>query len=254
MKRLRYFPVLLILLVIPHLAEAQVESYTIKKTRFSSKNSDEFSPVYYKDGLVFCSNMSRSLVKNYLTPDDKGLLNIVFADTLNWKVRLFARELRTMFNDGPASFSRNGDTVYFSRNIRTDVNRDDASPRNKLGIFTSVLEDGTWGKILDFRFNNEYYNITTPFISPDGKRLFFAADNPEGMGGTDIYYCDWKGDYWDDPVNMGPEVNTKGNESYPTVNSEGGVFFSSDGHPGLGGKDIFYPGRQMMASGCLRCI
>ncbi|HPX44673.1 MAG TPA: PKD domain-containing protein [Bacteroidales bacterium] len=240
MKRLRYFPVLLILLVIPHLAEAQVESYTIKKTRFSSKNSDEFSPVYYKDGLVFCSNMSRSLVKNYLTTDDKGLLNIVFADTLNWKVRLFARELRTMFNDGPASFSRNGDTVYFSRNIRTDVNRDDASPRNKLGIFTSVLEDGTWGKILDFRFNNEYYNITTPFISPDGKRLFFAADNPEGMGGTDIYYCDWKGDYWDDPVNMGPEVNTKGNESYPTVNSEGGVFFSSDGHPGLGGKDIFY--------------
>ena len=113
MKRLRYFPVLLILLVIPHLAEAQVESYTIKKTRFSSKNSDEFSPVYYKDGLVFCSNMTRSLVKNYLTPDDKGLLNIVFADTLNWKVRLFARELRTMFNDGPASFSRNGDTVYF---------------------------------------------------------------------------------------------------------------------------------------------
>lgn len=74
------------------------------------------------------------------------------------------------------------------------------------------------------------------------------------MGGTDIYYCDWKGDYWDDPVNMGPEVNTKGNESYPTVNSEGGVFFSSDGHPGLGVRIFSIPGRQMMASGCLRCI
>lgn len=238
--KVRYLPVFLIFLIIPLIASGQSETYSIRKTRISSKNSDEFSPVYYKDGLVFCSNMTRALVKNYLTPEDKGLLNILFADTLTWKSRIFARELRTIFNDGPASFSRNGDTVYFSRNIRTDVNREDASPRNKLGIFTSVLENGTWGKILDFRFNNEYYNITTPFISPDGKRLFFAADNPEGMGGTDLYYCDWKGDYWDEPVSMGPEINTRGNESYPTVNSEGGVFFSSDGHPGFGGKDIFY--------------
>jgi len=238
--RLKYLSVFLTLLLLPLLAYGQSETYSIKKARISSKNSDEFSPVYYKDGLVFCSNMTRALVKNYLTPEEKGLLNIVFADTLTWKSRIFARELRTIFNDGPASFSRNGDTVYFSRNIRTDVNREDASTRNKLGVFTAVLENGSWGKILDFRFNNEYYNITTPFISPDGKRLFFAADNPEGMGGTDLYYCDWKGDYWDEPVNMGPGINTRGNESYPSVNSEGGVFFSSDGHPGFGGKDIFY--------------
>lgn len=238
--RLKYLSAFLILLLLPLLASGQSETYSVMKAGVSSKNSDEFSPVYYRNGIVFCSNMTRALVKNYLTPEDKGLLNIVFADTLTWKSRIFARELRTIFNDGPSSFSRNGDTVYFSRNIRTDVNREEVSPRNKLGIFTAVLENGSWGKILDFRFNNEYYNITTPFISPDGKRLFFAADNPEGNGGTDLYYCDWKGDYWDDPVNMGPEVNTRGNESYPSVNSEGGVFFSSDGHPGFGGKDIFY--------------
>lgn len=238
--KLKYLPVFLIALILPLVASGQSETYSINKARFSSDNSDEFSPVYHQNGIVFCSNMTRSLVRNYLTPDNKGLLNIVFADTITWKSRIFSRELRTIFNDGPASFNKNGDTVYFSRNIRTDVNRDDVSPRNKLGIFSAVLENGSWGKILDFRFNNEYYNITTPFISPDGKRLFFAADNPEGMGGTDLYYCEWKVDYWDDPVNMGPEVNTQGNESYPSVNSEGGVFFSSDGHPGFGGKDIFY--------------
>lgn len=237
---LKHLPVFLIVLILPLVASGQSETYSIKKAKFSSNSSDEFSPVYYKNGIVFCSNMTRSLVRNYLTPDDKGLLNIVFADTITGKSRIFSNNLRTIFNDGPASFSKNGDTVYFSRNIRTDVNRDELSPRNKLGVFSAVLENGNWGKILDFRFNNEYYNITTPFISPDGKRLFFAADNPGGMGGTDIYYCDWKGDYWDDPVNMGPEVNTQGNESYPSVNSEGGVFFSSDGHPGFGGKDIFY--------------
>jgi len=238
--KIKYLTVLLIALILPLFASGQSETYSIKKARFSSKSSDEFSPVFYQNGIVFCSNMTRSLVRNYLTPEDKGLLNIVFADTTTWKSRIFSNNLRTIFNDGPASFSKNGDTVYFSRNIRTDVNPDDVSPRNKLGVFSAVLENGNWGKILDFRFNNEYYNITTPFISPDGKRLFFSADNPEGMGGLDLYYCDRKADYWDDPVNMGPEVNTQGNESYPSVNSEGGVFFSSDGHPGLGGKDIFY--------------
>jgi Tol biopolymer transport system component len=147
----------------------------------------------------------------------------------------------TRYNDGPASFSRGGDTIYFSRNLKVDGNIDEESqPRNKLGIFTAVLEDYDWVKILDIRFNNEYYNITTPYISPDGRRLFFASDNPAGNGGTDLYFCNWRGDYWEDPVNMGPEINTPGNESYPFVNSEGGLFFSSDGHPGLGGKDIFY--------------
>ncbi len=155
-------------------------------------------------------------------------------------MRLFSKNLKTRFNDGPASFSKNGDTIYFSRNLKVDVDIDENSPRNKLGIFTAVLENGDWGKILDIRFNTEYYNITTPYISPDGKRLFFASDNPDGIGGTDIYYCDWKGDYWGDPVNMGSQINTTGNESYPFVNREGGLFFSSDGHPGLGRKDIFY--------------
>jgi outer membrane protein OmpA-like peptidoglycan-associated protein len=189
---------------------------------------------------VFCSNRKSDLIKNYSTSEDKGLLKIFFVDTLSGKVRLFSKELRTKFNDGPASFNINNDTIYFSRNVKVDGALDENSPRNKLGIFTAVLENYTWTKILDIRFNNEYFNITTPFISPDGKRLFFASDNPAGMGGTDIYYCNWKTDYWDDPVNMGPEINTPGNESYPFVNREGGLFFSSDGHPGLGGKDIFY--------------
>ena len=227
-------------LLLPLTATGQSETYSVNIAKFSSKKSDEFSPVYYKNGLVFCSNRKSDLIKNYSTSEDKGLLKIFFADTLSGKVRLFSKDLRTKFNDGPASFSKNRDTIYFSRNLKVDGALDENSPRNKLGIFTAVLDNDTWTKILDIRFNNEYFNITTPYISPDGKRLFFASDNPSGMGGTDIYYCNWKTDYWDDPVNMGPEINTPGNESYPFVNREGGLFFSSDGHPGLGGKDIFY--------------
>jgi outer membrane protein OmpA-like peptidoglycan-associated protein len=238
--KIKYISGILTALLFPLVILGQQETYTVRAAKFNSNKGDEFSPVYYKKGIVFCSNMNRNLFLNYLTPEDKGLIKINFADTVSGKVNLFSKNLKTRFNDGPASFTKNGDTIYFSRNLKVDVDIDENSPRNKLGIFTAVLENGDWGKILDIRFNTEYYNITTPYISPDGKKLFFASDNPDGFGGTDLYYCDWKGDYWSDPVNMGSQVNTTGNESYPFVNSEGGLFFSSDGHPGLGGKDIFY--------------
>lgn len=219
----------------------QGETYSISRAGFNSRNHDEFSPVFYKNGLVFTSNRNWSLVKNYQNSENKSLFNLNYVDTLTGKVKLFSRSLSTRYNDGPASFSKNGDTIYFSRNLKVDgVAEQEISPRNKLGIFTAVQEDNNWVKILDVRFNNEYYNITTPCISPDGRRLFFASDNPAGFGGTDLYYCNWKGDYWDDPVNLGPVINTSGNESFPFVNSEGGLFFASDGHPGMGGKDIYY--------------
>lgn len=219
----------------------QTETYSVKIAGFSSNKYDEFSPVYYKNGIVYCSNGARNFLVNYSTSEYKGLFKIVFVDTITNRSKLLSDNLRSRFNDGPSSFSKSFDTVYFSRNLKVDGSvRENINPRNKLGIFTAVLEDNGWGKVRDLRFNNEYFNITTPCISPDGKRLFFASDNPEGYGGSDLYYSQWTGDYWGDPVNMGPAVNTSGNESYPFVNSEGGLFFSSDSLPGLGGKDIFF--------------
>lgn len=232
---------ILIALLLPIVVAGQPETYSIDIARFNSKKYDEFSPVYYRDGLVFCSNQNRNLIKNYRTSENKGLLKINFVDFLTGRVTLFSKNLATRFNDGPASFSRNGDTIYFSRNLKVDGPPErELSPRNKLGIFIATFESDDWGKILDVRFNNEYYNITTPYISSNSKRLFFSSDNPSGIGGTDLYYCNWKGDYWDEPINMGPEINTSGNESFPFVDMEGGLYFSSDGLPGMGGKDIFY--------------
>ena len=115
-----------------------------------------------------------------------------------------------------------------------------SSVRNKLGIFYAVFDGNDWTKIRELRINNEWYNVTTPWLSPDGKRLYFASDKPGGYGGSDLYYCQLENDYWDDPVNLGPVINTKGNESYPFINAAGEFFFSSDGHPGMGGKDIFF--------------
>jgi outer membrane protein OmpA-like peptidoglycan-associated protein len=241
---LRYLTSIIIALFIPALVSAQQETYTIKLAPFSSQKYDEFSPVFYKNGIVFCTNRNNNLT-NYSTSQDKGLFKINYIDTsgkANWQsARLLSKDLTSKLNDGPATFNSNGDTIYFSRNLEVSSSiKDISSKRNKLGLFSASLVNGKWTKIRELRINNEWYNVTTPCLSPDGKKLFFASDKPGGYGKFDLYFSTWKGDYWDDPVNLGPNINTKGNEAYPFINAAGELFFSSDGHPGLGGKDIYF--------------
>jgi len=165
-----------------------------------------------------------------------------YADTAssNSKAHLFSKDLKSKLNDGQVTFNRGVDTVYFSRNLVVEGNlRMLSTYRNKLGLFYSVSEDKGWGRIRELRFNTEWFNITMPSLSHDGKRLYFASDKPDGIGGLDIYYSNWKSGYWEDPVNLGPEVNTEGNETYPFINETGELFFASDGRGGLGGKDIY---------------
>ena len=222
----------------------QSETYTVKKASFSSDKYDEFSPVYYKNGIVFCSNRNLGL-SNRSTSQNKGLFKIYYIDTIgktDWEsTKLFSKNLTTILNDGPVTFNSLRDTIYFSRNQDVSSKLSDISnPRNKLGIFSAVLIGGQWTKVRELRINNEWYNITTPCLSPDGKRIYFASDKPGGYGGSDLYYSQWKNDRWEDPINLGPVINTKGNESYPYINPSGELFFSSDGHPGHGGKDIYF--------------
>jgi outer membrane protein OmpA-like peptidoglycan-associated protein len=222
----------------------QSETYTIKKASFSSEKHDEFSPVWFKNGIVFCSNRNLSL-SNRSTSQNKGLFKIYYVDTTgkaDWESsKLLSKNITTILNDGPVTFSKNRDTIYFSRNQDVTSKLSDISgPRNKLGIFSAVYSGEQWTKVRELRINNEWYNVTTPFLSPDGKKLFFASDKTGGYGGSDLYYSAWKDDRWNDPVNLGPVINTKGNESYPFINPSGELFFSSDGHSGNGGKDIFF--------------
>jgi outer membrane protein OmpA-like peptidoglycan-associated protein len=217
---------------MPTCLYAQKEPYNVKKVPWSSDKYDEFSPVYYKQGLVFSSNRNTSS------------FNINFVDTTDKAgkdIRLFSNNLTSRLNDGPASFNLMGDTIYFSRNLITEGSQKELSGlRNRLGIFYAVLHGDKWTNINELRFNSDSYNTTTPYLSPDGKLLYFASDRPDGYGGSDLYVCSWNDGYWSNPENLGPVINTVGNEAYPFINDEGELFFSSDGHPGKGGKDIFF--------------
>ena len=236
--------VILLIVLFSKTNFGQSETYSVNKASFSSDKYDEFSPVYYKNGIVFCSNRNLSL-SSHSTSQNKGLFKIYYIDTTgkaDWEnTKLFSKTLTTILNDGPVTFNKGKDTIYYSRNHDVSSKLSDiSSPRNKLGIYSAVLADGQWTKVRELRIDNEWYNVTTPYLSPDGKRLYFASDKPGGFGGSDLYYSNWKDDRWDDPVNLGPVINTKGNESYPFLNSSGELFFSSDGLPGHGGKDIYF--------------
>jgi outer membrane protein OmpA-like peptidoglycan-associated protein len=235
---------IVIITLLSPIISGQSETYTVKKASFSSDKYDEFSPVFYKNGIVFSSNRNLGL-SSHSTSSNKGLFKIFYIDTTGkaeWESsKLFSKNLTTILNDGPVTFNRARDTIYFSRNQDIAGKLSDISgPRNKLGIFSAVLIAGQWTKVRELRINNEWYNVTTPCLSPDGKKLFFASDKPGGYGGSDLYYSQWLDDRWGDPVNLGPTINTKGNESYPFISPSGELFFSSDGLPGLGGKDIYF--------------
>jgi outer membrane protein OmpA-like peptidoglycan-associated protein len=223
---------------------AQTRSYSVALAPFSTSTSDEFSPVYYKNGIVFCSNLKNNSLVTYID-EQKKMFNVFFVakkDSNNWAdVNLLAKELTTNYNDGPGSFDETGNTFFYCRNnnIR-QLLKDFSDTTNKLGIYSADLIHGEWTNIRPFPCNNPLYSLVTPALTADGKRLYFASDMPGGYGGADLYYCDWKDNHWDKPVNLGPAINTPKNESYPFACKSGKLFFASDGLQGFGGKDLYY--------------
>ena len=227
----------MILAVIPGWLYAQTE---VSLVNFSSRNSNEFSPVYYQDGLVYCSDVQHNSLLSY-SRDNNKMVNLYVAGIENSKPIILAKELTTLFNDGPATFNKTYDTIYFTRNLSLNRKSGDTSGfENTLGIFRAELINGIWNNITPFEFNGTGYSVFCPSLAPDGNSIFFCSDMPGGIGGTDIYFCKRTESGWDKPVNLGDRVNTTSNETYPFISGAGLLFFASDGHPGFGGKDIYY--------------
>ncbi len=153
----------------------------------------------------------------------------------------FGRTLNTKYHEGPATFTKDGLRVIFTRNNYNDGQfRKSADGVNKLKLYTAGQENGIWSKAEELPFNSDEYSTGHPTLSKDDQRLYFSSDRPGGFGGTDIYVSTWENGRWGAPANLGPEVNTKGNELFPFVDERGNIYFSSDGRPGLGDLDIYY--------------
>lgn len=220
--------------------------YEIKDLEINSDQSD-FSPRYYKDGLVFVSARNRDMfIQRRSTSalnDEEALLNIFFStlDTLSLVVPFDENSFNTPYHDGPVSFFDNGRQLIFTRtNSSGNHLVKDASGKANLKLFTARV--GTERQILKISalpFNDDSYSVSHPWISNDGNLLLFASDMPGGFGGSDLYLSRQTDGKWITPENLGPAVNTLGNEGFPYMVNDSTLYFASDGHGGLGGLDVY---------------
>lgn len=153
--------------------------------------------------------------------------------------------VNTKYHEGVVSFSPDGNTMYFSRESFYDkIFERDSLSRNKfsvLNLYKSTKELGSWSEGEALSLNSENYSVKNPAVSPDGKTLFFASDMAGGMGQFDIYSAPINDDgSIGEATNLGQKLNTEGQEMFPFVSSDNTLYFSSDGHLGLGGMDVFF--------------
>lgn len=151
-------------------------------------------------------------------------------------------DVNTKFHEGIVAISPDGNTMYFDRNDYFEGKyRKDSEGENQIKLFTAELIDGQWRNIQSVPFNNSEYKVGHPALAENGNVLYFASTMPGGQGGSDLYRVTINTDgSFGTPENLGPEINTEGNEVFPFIGSDGSLYFSSDGHLGLGGLDVFF--------------
>ncbi len=207
---------------------------------FNSSQSD-FSPAFYKNGIVFSSTRQVSdFVQRNHTWTDKSFTNLFYTSAEDGyeKTEKFAKQLRGKYNYGPATFNRNGNEMYYTIN---NPKKKSKNGFKNLRIYSAKynLQKKKWVKTYKFPYNSTDYASTHPSLSIDGKKLYFSSNMPGGYGGMDIYVCTLKDSLWSKPKNLGPNINSPGEELFPFIDKDSLLFFASDGRGGLGGLDIF---------------
>lgn len=220
------------------------DNYKIEVLPFNSGIFDDFAPVIFKNGIMFCSNRKNKILSDYTTTDDERLLDIYWVeqkDNLKWgRPRLMSDDISTIFHEGPACLNKEENIIFFTRNYTIDrKNRKDRN-QNNFGIFTARRIGERWSDIKPFKYNDPDYNIAHPTLSRDGNQLFFASDMPGGNGKSDIYFSTKENGDWTTPVNLGPKMNSDSSEIYPFIHESGRLYFASARKSSLGGLDIYY--------------
>lgn len=226
---------------------ADSSSYNVSRAPFNSETSD-FSPAFYGNDIVLVSARNKtSIIRSIYNRTYSSFLDLYITQPESRTAKPFSRDINSKYHEGPVTFTRNLDTIIFTRsNFYNKQFKKSSEGINKLKLFLAVWNKSRkqWTNIASMPFNNDQYSVGHPALSPDGKTLYFVSDMPGSLGGTDLYFSrlitGTNGNKtWSDPVNMGPEINTRGNEMFPYVDKEGNLWFASDGIPGFGGLDVF---------------
>ncbi|MBB4803041.1 outer membrane protein OmpA-like peptidoglycan-associated protein [Flavobacterium nitrogenifigens] len=219
--------------------------FEIKNLAINTPNS-EFGAVKYNDNLVFAGvKLKPGLLDKKFKWDNETYLNLVSIPLKNINsadstVHYFAKELKTGMHESNAVFTKDGKTIYFTRNnSKNGKKKKDEKKISNLQIFKAELVNGKWTNITSLPFNSPNYSVEHPALSADEKVLYFASDMPGSLGSFDIYSVNINKGAFDTPKNLGPEINTNKREQFPFASADNKLYFSSDGHLGYGSLDVF---------------
>lgn len=234
------------------LSKAGEGIYVVRNLPINSEMAD-FGPTIWRGRLIFSSERNKGgaaqRTNMYTGNPFADLYAVPFdpqqrhpADFGFGETKLFGNRLNSKYHEASVAFSADGQTLFLTRNsyLHGKVGRSE-SGLLKLKIYAGSADENEAANTLqELPFCSNEYNTAHPSVSPDGKRLYFSSNKPGGYGGMDLYVSEWEGGRWGMPINLGPELNTEGNEVFPFIASDGRLYFSSNSHVGLGGLDIYY--------------
>ncbi|WP_304290447.1 OmpA family protein [Capnocytophaga leadbetteri] len=219
--------------------------FQLNNASINTENS-EYGTAFYGDKIVFAGATDARKAKHGVSQwTGESFYDLYEAEHFDQKLgsrKPFSSSINTQFNESTPVFTKDGNTMYFTRN--NYVNRklgSDIENTILLKILRATKDkNGNWGDIVEVPFNSDQYNVAHPALSPDEKYLYFASDMPGSFGNSDIFRVEILGDnQYGTPENLGNIINTAGRESFPYISKDNVLYYSSDGIPGLGGLDIF---------------
>lgn len=207
----------------------------------------DFAPAFYLNKMVYLTEKKTSgFVKFFSSWFTSTYFVIKQADKIDSitfsSSKDYNKQIQSKLNHGPLSFTSNDSVIYFTKSASKKENKKLKNGTIRMQIFTSKLNKfgDVHPEIMPFQHNSMAYDCMHPAINKKGNRLYFSSDMPGGFGGYDLYYCEKQNETWGKPINLGDKINTSGNELFPNLTTEDGLYFASDVLPGLGGLDLFY--------------
>lgn len=215
--------------------------YTTNQIMNNSASAD-FGIAFYGDRITFAS--TRNQERPVYPWNKKPTLDLYSAEMSEdgelSDIVLFSDEINTDEHESSATFSEDGQVMYFDRNSEKRVKNEEGIRVGHIKIFRAEMVDGEWDNIEALPFTSDEYSTEHPSLSADGSKLYFASDMPGSEGSFDIYVVDVNEDgTYGEPENLGTGVNTPHREQFPYISEEGVLYFASDGHQGFGNLDIF---------------
>jgi len=217
--------------------------------RFSATNMEDLNSKYSDFGGIVSGNefyfaSGRNTSRKTYQWNEEPFLDLYKATNVGGTIKdanLVKGDVNTKYHESNAVLTADGKRMYFDRNDYFEGDYDKSSEGiNQINLYYAELVTGDWKGVTSVAFNNDEYSTGHPALSPDGKTLYFVSDMPGGKGKSDIYKVAVNTDgSLGTPQRLSDKINTEGKELFPYVDANGTLYFSSDGHIGIGGLDVF---------------